>query len=240
MSLTRRRFVASAALTGALALTPRLALAAAPTEARFVFIILRGAMDGLGVVMPVVDPAYARLRGKLAQPAAGAPVKLDGSFALHPALVRTASLYAKREALFVHAVASPYRERSHFDGQNVIETGGTAAYALKDGWLNRLVAALPGARDAAIAIAPTVPMALRGPAPAGSYAPSALPDASAACSRASPRSTPTTRCSTRSGTARSRRARSPWAATPAIGPTPPRSASSPQASSPGRRARASQ
>ncbi len=175
--LTRRSLLGRAALTGVVALTPRLAFASAPTDRRFVFIILRGAMDGLAAVMPVGDPFYAGLRGALATPGQGPVTKLDAMFALHPALASTAAMYAGGEALFVHAVASPYRERSHFDAQNVLETGGTAAYALKDGWLNRLVGALPPAKDSAIAIAATVPMALRGSAPVGSYAPSALPQA---------------------------------------------------------------
>lgn len=178
MDITRRRLLGHAALAGTFAVTPRLVLAAAPTDRRFVFIILRGAMDGMAVVMPVGDPAYAPLRGALAvPPGEAAPVKLDATFALHPALARTAAMYASGEALFVHALASPYRERSHFDAQNVLETGGTAAYALKDGWLNRLIAALPAGRDPAIAIAATVPMVLRGDAPVTSYAPSALPQA---------------------------------------------------------------
>ena len=95
-------------------------------------------------------------------------------FALHPALVETAKLYEAKQALFVHAVASPYRERSHFDGQNVLETGGAAPHDVKDGWLNRLVGLLPRRHGEAIAIAPTVPLALRGPADVISYAPSAL------------------------------------------------------------------
>src|SRR5260370_346871 len=86
-------------------------------------------------------------------------------------------MYAAQQALFVHAVASPYSDRSHFDGQNVLETGGSAPYQVKDGWLNRLVAQLPH-RQEAIAFAPTVPMALRGPAEVASYAPSSLPQAS--------------------------------------------------------------
>jgi uncharacterized protein (DUF1501 family) len=86
-------------------------------------------------------------------------------------------MYAAGEALFVHAVASPYRDRSHFDGQNVLETGGTQPYQVKDGWLNRLVSMMPHEKDEAIALAPTVPMALRGPMPVTSYAPSSLPDA---------------------------------------------------------------
>ena len=175
MLITRRTLLGRAALTGVVAVTPRLAFAAAPGDARFVFVILRGAMDGMTAVMPVGDPHYAALRGALAVPN-GAPVRLDATFALHPAMARFAAMYADRQALVVHAVASPYRERSHFDAQNVLETGGTAAYALKDGWLNRLVAALP-AGDPAIAISATVPMALRGRAPVTSYAPSALPEA---------------------------------------------------------------
>ncbi len=173
--IDRRTLLGRAALTGAALLTPGLAFAAAPGQRRFVFIILRGAMDGLAAVMPVGDPAYAGLRGALADPQQGTPVKLDATFALHPALASTAAMYAAQEALFVHAVASPYRERSHFDAQNVLETGGTAAYALQDGWLNRLVAMLP--RDPGMAIAATVPMALRGKAAVSSYAPSALPQA---------------------------------------------------------------
>lgn len=173
--LTRRNLLGRAALTGVVALTPGLALAAAPTDRRFVFIILRGAMDGLSAVMPVGDPAYAGLRGALADPLQGTPRKLDATFALHPALAATGEMYAAREALFVQAVASPYRERSHFDAQNMLETGGSAAYALKDGWLNRLVGMMP--REPAMAIAATVPLALRGKAPVSSYAPSGLPSA---------------------------------------------------------------
>ncbi len=178
IDMTRRGLLGRAALTGVFALSPRIAFAAASTDQRFVFIILRGAMDGMSVIMPVGDPAYAGLRGALAHPPGDAtPIPLDSTFALHPAMARTAAMYQAKEALFIHAVASPYRERSHFDAQNVLETGGTAAYALKDGWLNRLVTALPAGREPPIAIAATVPMVLRGPAPVTSYAPSALPEA---------------------------------------------------------------
>lgn len=172
--MQRRRFLARGALgAGALWAAPGLLLAAAPTERRFVFVIQRGAADGLDTLAPAFDPAYARLRGALAvDPAAGTPI--DGGFVLHPALKETAALVAQRQALFVHAVASPYRDRSHFDGQNVLETGGAQPYQARDGWLNRLVGLLPAARDEAIAIAPTLPMALRGPASVTSYAPSAL------------------------------------------------------------------
>jgi uncharacterized protein (DUF1501 family) len=178
--LSRRQFVLAA--TGAAVLPPRMAFAHARSDARFVFVIQRGAADGLNIVVPYGDPAYAGLRGGLAIDVAGA-TRLDGTFALHPALAQSASLYAAGEVLFVQAIASPYRDRSHFDGQNVLETGGAAPYQSKQGWMNRLAAlmtreqgAAKGA-DAAIAFAPTVPMALRGPFNVASYAPSRLPAA---------------------------------------------------------------
>ncbi|MBC7431700.1 MAG: hypothetical protein H7345_06485, partial [Rubritepida sp.] len=170
--ICRRLFLGLGAAT---LFTPRLALAAAATDRRLVFIILRGAMDGLSAVMPVGDPAYAALRGSFGPPEKAGPVlPLGSGYALHPALAQTGALYTKGEALFVHAIASPYRERSHFDAQNVLETGGTAAYALKDGWLNRLLPLLPATGEPAVAISPTLPMALRGTAAATSFAPSQL------------------------------------------------------------------
>jgi len=175
--LSRRQFLGVAAAgAGAMLVSPHMAFAHVATERRFVFVIQRGAADGLNIVVPYAEPAYATLRGALAIDTSNAP-RLDGTFALHPALAQVAKMYADREALFVHAVASPYRDRSHFDGQNVLETGGTSPYQVKDGWLNRLAAQLPATRETAIAFAPTVPMALRGAAAVTSYAPSALPQA---------------------------------------------------------------
>jgi uncharacterized protein (DUF1501 family) len=175
--ITRRHFVAlGASAIVASGLGPKMVFARAATERRFVFIIQRGAADGLGTLAPVGDPAFVAQRGELAMDFIGA-AKLDAMFALHPALANVGRLYGEKQALFVHAVASPYRDRSHFDGQNVLETGGASAYQLKDGWLNRLLQLLP-AEDKAIALAATIPMALRGSTEVASYAPSALPDAS--------------------------------------------------------------
>jgi len=177
--LDRRLFLGAASATAAFGLLarPAIALAAAATDKRFVFVIQRGAADGLATLAPLGDPAFASIRGAFAEDAA-AGTKLDAMFALHPALAETAKLYAAKEALFVHAVASPYRDRSHFDGQNVLETGGTTAYQLKDGWMNRLLTLLPQGEAKALAVAPTVPAVLRGPVEVSSYAPSRLPDAS--------------------------------------------------------------
>ena len=174
--IARRQFLSTAMLgAGALFVAPGIALATVPTNRRFVFIIQRGAADGLDILRPTGDPAFAALRGGLIGDTAG--TKLDAMFTLHPALVETGKMYGQGQALFVHAIASPYRDRSHFDGQNVLETGGTQPYALSDGWLNRLVKMLPRSSDEAIAIAPTVPTALRGSVQVASFAPSALPEA---------------------------------------------------------------
>lgn len=172
--MDRRAFIA-AGLLGTFA--PRLAFAKAATARRFVFVIQRGAADGLGTIGAVGDPAFVGARGDLAADLA-AGTKLDAMFALHPAMTNAAALYGKGQALFAHAIASPYRDRSHFDGQNVLETGGTGAYQLKDGWMNRLLGVVPTDDAKAIAIAATVPMALRGAREVASYAPSSLPDAS--------------------------------------------------------------
>ena len=174
--LDRRTFLTRAAGAAALLAAPGIAVAQAATDRRFVFIIQRGAADGLGTLAPTADPAFAALRGAFAEDfASGARL---GDYTLHPNLTQAAALYQAREALFVHAVASPYRDRSHFDGQNVLETGGNAAYALHDGWMNRLLGLLPANDSKAIAVSATVPVVLRGSREVASFAPSALPDAS--------------------------------------------------------------
>lgn len=175
--IDRRLFLgATAGLTAALGL-PRMAFARASGDRRFVFIIQRGAADGLAIVAPAGDPAFIGIRGEFARDSQDG-AKLDSFFTLHPAFSETAKLYAAKEALFVHAVASPYRERSHFDGQNILETGALRAYRRQDGWMNRLVGLVGPTERKALALAAAIPPALRGPNQVSSYAPSALPDAS--------------------------------------------------------------
>src|SRR5688572_18630023 len=122
---SRRAFLGSG-LAGAL-VTNRLALAAGATDARFVFVMLRGALDGLAAVPPIGDPDYAALRGQIALAKSGenAALPLAGQhlFGLHPALTFVHECYRAREAVLVRAVATPYRERSHFDAQDVLENG---------------------------------------------------------------------------------------------------------------------
>lgn len=175
LSLSRRRVMGAAAAGGAVALLPGMAFAAAATARRFVFVIQRGAADGLAIVPPLGEAALPGLRGQLFDPDA---VRLDGFFGLHPALSRTAGLFRSGEARAFHAVATAYRDRSHFDGQNVLESGGAARYATKTGWMGRLLPLLPAPDRSALALAPAVPLALRGDRPVATYAPNRLPDAS--------------------------------------------------------------
>jgi uncharacterized protein (DUF1501 family) len=174
MLLHRRQILAAG--TAAL-FAPKIAFAKAETERRLVFVIQRGAADGLSTLAPIGDPAYSGLRGSLIPELADQP-KLGGLFALHPALKEVGALYGAKQALFAQAVASPYRDRSHFDGQNVLETGGALPYDRKDGWMNRLLGMLPAGTARGLAISATIPTALRGDVTVSSYAPSALPDAS--------------------------------------------------------------
>ena len=186
---TRRDFLLGAgALLPASLLATRLALAGSASagsaggDGRFVFILMRGALDGLAAVPPVGDPDLARLRG----PMAVAGTRLDDTFALHPAMRFLADRYAARELLLVHAVATPYRERSHFDGQDLLETGATTPHALQTGWLNRALSArgAAGASAAAsaagatgatgVALGANVPLVMRGPAEVSSWSPSRL------------------------------------------------------------------
>jgi uncharacterized protein (DUF1501 family) len=163
-------------------MTSRLALASANTDSRFVFIILRGALDGLTAVPPYGDADYARLRREIAVPAPGAAngaIKLDNLVGLHPSLRFLGDSYAARELVVFHAVASPYRERSHFDGQDVLENGFMRPHASQSGWLNRALASVPADRassrkELGVALGQNVPLVMRGPAAVASWSPSKL------------------------------------------------------------------
>ncbi|MDB5366737.1 MAG: hypothetical protein JWM77_2664 [Rhodospirillales bacterium] len=178
--IARRSLLLGAAAVTLDAGTSRLALAAAETDRRFVFVLLRGGMDGLAAVAPYGDNDYARLRGNLALAKPGETdggLDLDGFFALHPALAAIHPWYREGALLPIHAVATPYRERSHFDGQDLLENGTRSPHAANDGWLNRTLSLLPGDRRLGLAIGQQVPLVLRGAVPVASWAPSAIPAA---------------------------------------------------------------
>lgn len=177
--LNRRTFVISSVLGGVATLLPRIPLAATNTNARFVLVILRGALDGLAAVPAYGDRSYAAQRGALAITAPSQ--KLDGMFALHPAMANLYQHYRDKQLIVFHAVASPYRERSHFDGQDLLESGTAQLKGAHDGWLNRALPALPASKtrhtdQVAVALAQNVPLVLRGDAAVNSWAPSSLPD----------------------------------------------------------------
>lgn len=177
MHLNRRAALGAGLATLAF---PSLAFGAG-TNKRLVIVILRGGMDGLAAVAPVGDPAYANARRDLALTRAQT-LPLDATFGLHPRFTNLHALYAARELTIVHAVATPYRERSHFDAQNVLETGGVRPYARDSGWLNAALGALDanakaGRRELGLAIAQQAPLVLRGETSVATWSPSPLPDA---------------------------------------------------------------
>lgn len=178
--LTRRAMLGVTAGLFSAAFLPRDAFAGSDGDARLLVVVLRGGMDGLSTVPPVGDPSYARLRGDIAIPAAKA-IRLDGDFALHPAMAQFGKLYSAGEAAVVHATCTPLRVRSHFECQDNLENGlPGAGNAMATGWLNRLLDALPAgdpvARRGAIQVG-DAPLILRGRAPVLGWSPTWFSDA---------------------------------------------------------------
>ncbi len=151
-------------------------------ERKFILVILRGAMDGLAAVAPYADPHYRAARGRLALSPpgeAGGVLPLKEGFGLHPNLSFLYEQWLSGALAIVPACASPYRERSHFDAQDVLETGAAKVFGASDGWLGRALTALPpDMKREAVAISGSLPIVLRGSASATSWAPSFAPSAS--------------------------------------------------------------
>lgn len=148
---------------------------AAPTARKLVVVMLRGAVDGLNVVAPVADAEYARLRPSIALARPGAEdgaLALDGYFGLHPALAPLLPLWEQKKLAFVHASGSPDASRSHFDAQDYMESGTPGVKSTQEGWMNRLLAALPGETSPtrALSIGPVMPRILGGAMPATNLA----------------------------------------------------------------------
>ncbi|TXH75409.1 MAG: DUF1501 domain-containing protein [Lysobacteraceae bacterium] len=165
VDVSRRRFLAGAAATTLLTLWPGQSWAASGQN-RMLVVLLRGALDGLHWLPPYADPAYARARGALA---VADPLRLDGSFGVHPKLDFARQLFADRELLPLLAVAPPYRQRSHFDAQDCLENGTAEPGGARDGWIGRCVGAMRGAEG--VAIAQVMPLAMRGSAQAEIWSP---------------------------------------------------------------------
>src|ERR1700723_2051992 len=178
---SRRGLLLGGASFAAWAYLPKFARAADGCDPRLIVVILRGALDGLATGAPVGDPHYAGLHGAIALTSDGphAASQLDSFFALHPSMPEFARMYKDKQAAVIHAVSTPYRDRSHFDGQDVLESGFAGPGRVQSGWLNRALEALPkGERVmSGLAVGPTTPLVLRGAAPTVGWAPVALPQA---------------------------------------------------------------
>ncbi|MDB5461277.1 MAG: hypothetical protein JWO72_3018 [Caulobacteraceae bacterium] len=181
-ALTRRSALATAVGLGvSVSFLGRAAYAAADGELarrKLIVIVCRGGLDGLSVSPPVGDPDYAALRGQIAIAPFGAPggaLKLDDTFGLHPALKSVHRLALAGQARIAPAVATPDRARSHFEAQDVLESGGTVAYGAGSGWLNRTLQALaPARRIEALSVGTQAPLILRGKIQAASWSPGGL------------------------------------------------------------------
>ena len=118
--------------------------AAAPR--RLILVFLRGAADGLSIVVPYADPAYYQARSSitLGRPGTeGGALELDRRFGMHPALEPLMPLWKSGKLGFIHASGSPDATRSHFDAQDYMESATPWRKSTRDGWLNRLIGVWP-------------------------------------------------------------------------------------------------
>ena len=170
---SRRTFVRNMCLGGLATFgAPLVSFAQVRQSGRFVFVLLRGGFDGLAALVPYGDPAYHSLRGTLAYEDAEL-VALNDVFGLAPGLAPLKELWDQKELVAIHAMAIPYRTRSHFDGQAILETGIDRPIGSADGWLNRLLQVMPGER-AGIAIASGLPRSMAGAFDVQTWSPTQL------------------------------------------------------------------
>jgi uncharacterized protein (DUF1501 family) len=173
MTMDRRTFVRNMCLGGIATFGfPVVNFAQVKQRGRFVFVLLRGGFDGLAAVVPYGDPAYRSLRGTFAFDESDLIV-LNDTFGLAPGLAPLRDLWQKDELAVMHAMAIPYRTRSHFDGQAILETGIDRPIGSSDGWLNRLLQVMSGDRSG-IAIASGMPRSLTGPFDVQTWSPTQL------------------------------------------------------------------
>lgn len=142
-----------------------------PTEKRLLVVLLRGGMDGLASIPPLGDKNLSKIRKDILVNGAN---DLDGFFGINPSLRFLGSEYHKGRAAFVHATSFPYTGRSHFDGQNIMETGFEQAYAVTSGWVGR---AMNAAGFSSLAVSLPIPIILRGNDVNSNYFPTNFPKA---------------------------------------------------------------
>ena len=155
--MERRNFLKGTLGTLYMMATPNMALPDTKiTEKRLLIVLLRGGMDGLASIPPIGDKNLSKIRKDVLVNGAA---DLDGFFGINPSLKFLGSEYHQGRAAFVHATSFPYTGRSHFDGQNIMETGGEQAYALTSGWVGR---AMNAAGYSSLSVSLPIPIILRG------------------------------------------------------------------------------
>lgn len=181
MNPSRRGLLATAAgfgLSLQVLAVPAMAADGDLNRRKVIMVICRGGMDGLSVAPPIGDSEYRGLRGDLALN--DSALSLDGTFALHPQLTAIHAMAKAGEARIAPAVATPDRARSHFEAQDVLETGAAGVYSTTSGWLNRAVETLSAHRKVdALSVGPTAPLILRGKVQTASWSPGRTVDAEA-------------------------------------------------------------
>lgn len=174
IALNRRSLLLAGCTATLISVAPSAFAVPQATNKKLIVIILRGAMDGVAALPKIDDPDIRTYRASLIDPKA---MPLSDGFALHSAMPTLAAMYASKEAAFVPAFAGPYRERSHFEAQDLLECGEVAKVSA-DGWLNRALQKAPGAYSA-VSIGPSQPLILRGASKnTSSWSPPVLPEAS--------------------------------------------------------------
>ncbi|RDV26867.1 DUF1501 domain-containing protein [Alteromonas aestuariivivens] len=174
--LNRRQFLRNTLLgMAALSFPTGYAVAgsASPGKRKIVWVLLRGALDSLHTVIPTQDPHYQQLRPTLSQSFNQPLLPLNKAFSLHPALKNLYQMYQDKALLPVVAVGSGYPSRSHFDGQDYLESGLPKTDE-DSGWLGRAVAAR---QASALAVSRAKPMSLRSASQVNSWYPSGLDNA---------------------------------------------------------------
>ena len=173
MTMNRRAFVRTMCYGGVATFSwPIVSFARTPQGGRLVFVLLRGGFDGLAAVVPYGDPAYRSLRGSFAFDEADLE-PLDDTFGLAPGLAGLGELWASNELVVLLAMAIPYRTRSHFDAQAILETGLDRPVGSSDGWLNRVLQTMAGERSG-IAIASGLPRSMSGAFEVQTWSPTEL------------------------------------------------------------------
>jgi uncharacterized protein (DUF1501 family) len=174
--MRRRQFISALGAGAVLIPIGRSGFAAVPTapaetRKKLIVIFQRGAVDGLSVVVPYAEYNYYQYRSSIALARPGQPggaIDLDGRFGLNPALSSVMPLWRNGTLAFVHAAGSPDATRSHFDAQDFMESGTPGRKGTPDGWMNRLLGALPQGGQVsgptrAVSIGPVLPRIYAGP-----------------------------------------------------------------------------